>query len=58
MRIIEIPTWAKAFTLILLVQSSSAAEERVFSLYFSHVSLEDIISISVMLQYNRKGDTL
>jgi len=27
-RIIEIPTWAKAFTLILLVQQSSAATER------------------------------
>jgi len=33
----EIPTWAKAFTLILLVQPSSAAAERVFSLLQNYV---------------------
>ena len=61
---VQIPTCAKAFTLILLVQQSSAAAGRVFSLVqisFSHVqrsSLEDYISVSVMLQYNRKRDIL
>ena len=56
----QIPTWAKAFKLILLVQPSSVAAERVFSLLqnsFSHQqqsSLENYISVSVMLQYNRK----
>ena len=61
---IQIPTWANAFTLILLVQQSSADAGRVFSLVqisFSHVqqsSLEDYISVSVMLQYNRKRDIL
>ena len=51
------PTWAKAFQLILLVQPSSVAAERVFSLLqksFSHQqqsSLEDYISVSVI---NRK----
>ena len=47
------------FQLILLVQPSSAAAGRVFSLLqnsFRHQqrsSLEDYISVSVMLQYNR-----
>ena len=56
----EIPTWAKAFQLLLLVQPSSAAAERVFSLLQNSFSqqqqsfLEDYISVSVMLQYNRK----
>ena len=56
----QIPTWAKAFKLILLVQPSSTAAERVFLFphnSFSHQqrsSLEDYISVSVMLQYNRK----
>jgi len=54
----------QSFILILLVQPSSMAAERVFSLLqnsFSHVqqsSLEDYISVSVMLQYNRKQDIL
>ena len=54
----EIPTWAKSFKLILLVQPSSAAAERVFPLLqnsFTHQqrsSLEAYISLSVMLQYN------
>ena len=56
----ELPNWANAFQLLLLVQPSSAAAERAFSLLensFNHQqgsSLEDYISVSVMLQYNRK----
>ena len=48
-----------AFKLVLLVQPSSAAAERVFSLLqnsFSQrqsSSLEDYIETSLMLQYNR-----
>ena len=55
----EIPVWAEACKLILLVQPSSAAAERVFSIlqnYFTHhqqsSSFEDYVSVSVMLQYN------
>ena len=57
----ELPNWANAFKLLLLVQPCSAAAERAFSLLensFNHQqrsSLEDyIISVSVMLQCNRK----
>ena len=56
----ELPNWANALQLLLLVQPSSAAAERAFSLLensFNHQqrsSLEDYISVSVMLQYNRK----
>ena len=56
----QIPTWAKAFKIVLLVQPSFVAAKRVFSLLqnsFSHQqrsSLENYISVSVMLQYNRK----
>ena len=55
-----LPNWAKACRLILLVQPSSAASERVFSILsnsFSHQqesSLEDYIQLSVMLQYNNR----
>jgi len=57
--LIQILTWAKAFTLILLVQPSSAATERFSCFYrtLGHVqrsSLEDYISVSIVLQYNRK----
>ena len=55
--------WAKAFTLVALIQPSSAAAERVFSILsdsFSsqqHLALENYIQLSVMLQYNdRKND--
>ena len=56
----ELPNWANVCKLILLVQPSSAAAERVFSLLqntFSrqqYRSLEDYIVLSVMLQYNSR----
>ena len=58
----ELPAWAEACKLVLLVQPSSAAAERVFSLLESsfsskqNTSLQDYISLSVMLQYNKKID--
>lgn len=54
----ELPHWSAAFQLILLVQPSSAAAERVFSLLTNSFSekqtsaLEDCIEASIMLQYN------
>ena len=45
--------WSTAFKLVLLVQPSSAAAERVFSLLRQSSSLEDYIETSLMLQYNR-----
>ena len=54
----ELPHWASAFKLIALVQPSSAACERVFSLLTNAFSsqqksaMEDYISLSVMLQYS------
>ena len=53
----ELPSWAEACKLVLLVQPSSAAAERVSLLEnsFSHQkrhSLKVCISLSVMLQYN------
>jgi len=55
---LELPKWAEACSLVLLMQPSSAAAERVFSILsnsFSsrqELSLEDYIELSVMLQYN------
>ena len=54
---IELPKWANAFKKVLLVQPSSAAAERVFSILQRFTaqqqsSLEDYIELSVMLQYN------
>ena len=53
----ELPKWANAFRLVLLVQPSSAAAERVFSIVQRFTaqqqsSLEDYLELSVMLQYN------
>jgi len=54
----EIPDWAQACKLILLVQLSSASAEQVFSILQNsftrqqHSSLEDYISVSCMLLYN------
>ena len=53
----ELPKWANAFRLVLLVQPSSAAAERVFSILQRFTaqqqsSLEDYLELSVMLQYN------
>ena len=56
----ELPAWTAAYKLFLLVQPSSAAAERVFSVLQSsfstrqNSSLEDYICTSVMLQCNRK----
>ena len=55
----ELPHWCPVFKLVLLVQPSSAAAERVFSLLQNSFtqrqssSLEDYIETSLMLQYNR-----
>ena len=57
----DLHNWAKAFKLILLVQPSSAASERVFSILSNSFSdhqessLEDYIQLSVMLQYNYRS---
>jgi len=54
----EIPNWAKARKKILLIQPSSAASERVFSLLENSFrdnqacAMEDCIEASIMLQYN------
>ena len=53
--------WAKACKLVLLVQPSSAAAERIFSILSStfstsqESSMEDYIQLSVMLQYNYRA---
>ena len=53
-----LPHWAQSFKLVLLVQPSSAATERVFSILANSFSaqqessLEDYIQLSVMMQYN------
>ena len=52
------PHWTRTCKLVLLVQPSSAAAERVFSLLNNSFnsqqesSLEDYLQLSVMLQYN------
>ena len=53
----ELPKWVNDFRLELLVQPSSAAAERVFSILQRFTaqqqsSLEDYLELSVMLQYN------
>ena len=55
----EIPNWAKACKKILLIQLSSAALERVFSLlensfWDQACAMEDYIEASIMLQYNQR----
>ncbi len=55
---LELPQWSSSCKSVLLIQPSSAAAERVFSLLQSSFkerqtrSLEDYIQTSVMLQYN------
>ena len=55
----HLPNWSKALEDVLLVQPSSAAAERVFSMLkasFSHQqdhSLQDYIDTSLFLQFNR-----
>ena len=54
----EVPLWSKSCKSILLLQPSSAAAERVFSLLSSSFNdrqtqaLEDYVQTSIMLQYN------
>ena len=54
------PKWVSALQKILLIQPSSAASERVFSLLKASFSeqqecaLQDYIEASVMLQYNNR----
>ena len=56
----SLPHWAMAASKVLVVQPSSAAAERVFSLLkhlFSDTqngSLQDLIDTSLMLQYNER----
>ena len=56
----EIPNWASACTQMLLLQLSSAASERAFSLLQNSFNnrqeqaLEDYIETSLILQYNNK----
>ena len=56
----ELPHWASVYRKIALVQPSSAACERVFSLLANSFAsqqeraLEDYIQLSVMLQYNQR----
>lgn len=56
----SLPTWATALSKVLLVQPSSAAAERVFSILKQsfgdqqYRSLQDYIEASLMLQYNKR----
>ena len=56
----DLPQWSKCCKMLLLIQPSSAAAERVFSIltnsfnYRQEGSLRDYIETSVMLQYNYK----
>ena len=56
----DLPHWLKACKILLLVQPSSVAAERVFSILSNSFtdtqrsSLEDYIETSIMIQYNNK----
>jgi len=56
----DLPHWASAAKLVLLLQPSSAASERVFSIMtssFGHLkdmALQDYIECSLMLQFNKR----
>lgn len=55
----ELPHWPSAAKMVLVLQPSSAASERVFSILtmlFGHlqdIALQDYIECSLMLQFNR-----
>ena len=55
-----LPIWSSAASKIVLLQPSSAAAERVFSLLNASFdktqqsSLEDYVESSIMLQYNKR----
>ena len=56
----ELPHWSNSLKRVLLVQPSSAAAERVFSILKSSFgpqqdhSLQDYVQSSLMLQYNKR----
>ena len=56
----SLPAWSGAARCVLLIQPSSAASERIFSLLRNsfgerqHASLQDYIEASLMLQYNNR----
>ena len=57
---VELPKWSKAAECMFLVQPSSSAAERVFSILnqFSDIqtnSLEDYVERTVMLRFNNKN---
>ena len=59
----DLPNWSSAALKVLLVQPSSAAAERVFSLLSDSFSdrqqnLEDYVEASLMLQYNKRSLSL
>ena len=57
---VDLPHWSVLARQVLLVQPSSAAAERVFSLLSNSFNeqqlnaLEDYIEASIMLQYNKR----
>ena len=56
----SLPAWSQAVRQIILIQPSSAASERVFSLLTNsfgerqNSSLQDYIEASIMMQYNNR----
>ena len=57
----DLPNWSGAASLVILVQPSSAAAERVFSLLKNSFtekqdsSLQDYVETSLMLQFNQQS---
>ena len=57
---LAVGVWAAACKKVLLIQPSSAASERVFSLLENSFrntqarAMEDYIEVSLMLQYNKR----
>jgi len=52
-----LPVWSAATAKVMLLQPSSAADERVFYILsncFGNRALQDYIEASVLLQYNRQ----
>ena len=56
----KLPSWAEAFKLVVLIQSSTPAAEQAFSFLNNSFSsqqtstLEDCVECSVMLQFNKR----
>ena len=57
----QLPSWSDAVKKVLLVQPSTGAAERVFSIlnaFFGHQqnhALQDYLECSIMAQYNKQG---